>query len=269
MVGGSTPLRRLDVTLADPPDPSPSDQSAFRVRCDWGPMGLRNLAPSADVLVVVDVLSFTTSVDVALGRGAVVFPYRWHDGSEHEFAAANDAVVAGSRWETEGWSLAPSSLATLPTGTRLVLPSPNGSALSFGAREAGATTVVAACLRNAAAVAAMHADTGAVVGVVAAGERWRGATGPMRVAFEDLLGAGAVLAGFDRDDLSPEALAAVAVWRDAETELRDRLLACASGRQLVEAGWAEDVAIAAQAHVSDLVPTLDHDRFVDGTDGSA
>jgi 2-phosphosulfolactate phosphatase len=227
-------------------------------------MGLRSLAPHVDAVVVVDVLSFTTSVDVALGCGAVVFPYRWHDGSEQAFAEENDAAVAGSRWGEGSWSLAPSSLVGIPIGTRLVLPSPNGSALTFGASEAGASHVVAACIRNAAAVGAAFSDTDLMVGVVAAGERWRGATGPMRVALEDLLGAGAVLAGFDRDDLSPEARAAVAAWHEAEPDLRERLLTCASGRQLVEAGWADDVAIAAQAHVSDLVPTLDHDRFVDG-----
>ena len=172
---------------------------------------------------------------------------------------------AGDSKNTCGANLnAPSSLTEIGIGTRLVLPSPNGSALAFGAAEAGASQVVAACIRNAAAVGAAFSDTDLVVGVVAAGERWRGATGPMRVALEDHLGAGAVLAGFDRDDLSPEARAAVAVWHDAEPDLRDRLHACASGRQLVDAGWADDVAIAAQAHVSDLVPTLDQDRFVDG-----
>ena len=224
-------------------------------------MGLRSLASEADVVVVVDVLSFTTAVDVALGRGAVVFPYKWHDGSEQAFADEKDAVLAGPRGV--GWSLSPASLVDVPVGTRLVLPSPNGSALAFGAAEAGVGEVVVACLRNAAAVGAVYADRGDSVAVIAAGERWRGATGPMRVALEDLLGAGAVLAAFDHDDLSPEARTAVAAWRDAEPDLRSRLLDCASGRELVAGGWADDVELAAHAHVSDVVPRLDVDRFVD------
>ncbi len=181
-MGEATPVRRLDVTAAGPADSSANDQSAFRVRFDWGPAGLQNLAPRVDAVVVVDVLSFTTSVDVALGGGAVVFPYRWHDGSEQAFAEENDAVVAGSRWEEGSWSLAPSSLVDIPIGTRLVLPSPNGSALTFGAAEAGASQVVAACIRNAAAVGAAFSDTDLVIGVVAAGERWQGTTGTTRVA---------------------------------------------------------------------------------------
>jgi 2-phosphosulfolactate phosphatase len=44
------------------------DQEQFDVRCEWGVPGVRHVA-SSDVIVVVDVLSFATSVDVA--RAAV------------------------------------------------------------------------------------------------------------------------------------------------------------------------------------------------------
>lgn len=239
-----------------------ANPASFRVRFDWGPMGLRNLAAEVDVVVVVDVLSFTTCVDVALGRGAVVFPYKWHDGSEVAFAASVDAALAAPRDAGDGWSLSPASLVAVPAGARLVLPSPNGSALAFAAAEAGASELVAACVRNGAAVGSAFADENLTVGVIAAGERWRGATGPMRVAVEDLLGAGAVLSMFDRLDLSPEARVAVAAWHDAESDIVERLRGCVSGRELIERGWPEDVDLAAQAHVSDLVPVLVGDRFV-------
>lgn len=257
MVVGATPLRRLDLSVAD--------SDTFRVQLDWGPMGLRTLAPRVDVVVVVDVLSFTTCVDIALGRGAEVYPYKWHDGSDAAFAESVGAVVAGPRDGRQPYSLAPSSLAGVPAGTRIVLPSPNGSALAFGAHDAGVDEVVAACIRNGAAVGSAYADEDVRVGVVAAGERWRGDTGPMRVAVEDLLGAGAVLSMFDRLELSPEARAAAAAWHDAEPEIIDRLRGCRSGRELIDRGWPDDVDLAAQAHVSDLVPVLRDDRFVDRT----
>jgi hypothetical protein len=41
-------------------------QAGFDVRFEWGEAGLRALAPATDVLVLVDVLSFTTAVDVAV-----------------------------------------------------------------------------------------------------------------------------------------------------------------------------------------------------------
>jgi 2-phosphosulfolactate phosphatase len=226
-------------------------------------MGLRTLAPSVDIIVIVDVLSFTTCVDVALGRGAEVYPYKMNDGSAAEFARQVGAEVADHRDSGAGFSLSPTSLADVPSDTRIVLPSPNGAALAFGAADAGAGEVVAACLRNGAAVGSAFADEDLSVGVVAAGERWNGSTGPLRVAVEDLLGAGAVLSMFDRLELSPEARVAVAAWHDAEADLHERLRACHSGRELIERGWPDDVSLAAQAHVSDLVPVLLDDRFVD------
>lgn len=259
VVEQTAPVRRLVVT-----DANPYDQSSYRVRFGWGPEGLDTLASTVDVCIIIDVLSFTTSVDIALGRGAVIFPYRWHDGSEYRFAESVEAEVASRPGESKGFSLRPASLAQVPAGLRLVLPSPNGSALSFGAAEAGASTVVAACLRNGAAVGSVYADEDVTVGVIAGGERWGGTTGPMRVAVEDLYGAGAVLSMFDSADLSPEALTAVAAWREAEPDILARLRGCASGRQKALRGFPEDVDLAAQAHVSELVPTLDGDHFVAG-----
>ncbi len=43
---------------------------------EWGLAGVEALAPHSDVMIIVDVLSFTTCVDIAIGRGGVVYPYR-------------------------------------------------------------------------------------------------------------------------------------------------------------------------------------------------
>ena len=255
---------------ADPHADDALDQHGYRFRFDWGPMGLRRLAPSAGVVVLVDVLSFTTAVDVALGRGAEVLPYRWDDGSAAAHARGADAALAVPRGAAAaggpGWSLSPASLVDLPAGTRLVLPSPNGAALAFGAGEAGARRVLAACLRNAGAVGRAAAAVGGTVAVVAAGERWRGATGPLRPAVEDLLGAGAVLAaavGADTAACSPEALVALAAWQAMATEPGAVLADCGSGRQLEADGWGEDVRLASQVNVSGVVPQLRAGAFVD------
>ncbi|MEQ8841754.1 MAG: 2-phosphosulfolactate phosphatase [Acidimicrobiales bacterium] len=245
---------------------TPASPDEYRVRFDWGPMGLRAISPHVDVVIVVDVLSFTTCVDVALGRGVEVFPYKMNDGTAEDYAASIGAELAGGRGSEASFSLSPTSLAEAPAGLRLVLPSPNGSALAFGAVDAGAGEVVAACIRNGAAVGSAFADEDLTVGVVAAGERWHGSTGPMRVAVEDLLGAGAVLSMFDRLDLSPEARAAAAAWHDAENDIVERLHRSVSGRELCEQGWADDVTLAAQSHVSDLVPVLRGACFGDRSD---
>jgi 2-phosphosulfolactate phosphatase len=251
-------------------DPSvdPFDQAGFRVRFDWGPMGLRRLAPVADVVVIVDVLSFTTCVDVALGQGAIVFPYRWDNGTESAYAAEHGAELAVPRREVDDehpWSLSPARLAQIPAGTRLVLPSPNGAALAFAAVAAGTSSVLAACIRNASAVAdAVATAPEGVVAVIAAGERWKGTTGPLRPAIEDLLGAGAVIAALGDDALSPEASVAQAAWFAHRDELDSMLVRSGSGRELAGAGYGADVLLAAEVDVSAIAPTLEGPAFVDG-----
>jgi 2-phosphosulfolactate phosphatase len=67
------------------------------VRFDWGPSGAQ--ATRAVMAVVVDVLSFSTTVTVAVERGMRVFPYRWHGRGAAEFAARSDAALAMGRLE--------------------------------------------------------------------------------------------------------------------------------------------------------------------------
>lgn len=240
-------------------------QAADRLRCDWGPAGARALVADArpgDVAVVVDVLSFTTTVSVAVERGLEVLPYPWAATEAPAYAAEHDAVLARGRREglARGEvSLSPASYDDVGGLARVVLPSPNGSAISFGLADAG-VVVVGACLRNAAAVARWLARVAGRVSVVAAGERWP--DGSLRPAVEDLWGAGAVLAGLPLDDASPEARAAVAAYDAVRGDLGPALAACASGRELAAGGFARDVEIAGEGDVSDVVPVLRGLAFV-------
>src|SRR5438034_8992064 len=52
-----------------------ADQSPYAVRFEWGERGLEAIRPGCSAVVIVDVFSFCTSVDVATGRGASVLPY--------------------------------------------------------------------------------------------------------------------------------------------------------------------------------------------------
>jgi len=225
-----------------------------RVRCEWGRAGLAALAPSADVVIIVDVLSFATCVEIAVSRDAVVLPFGWRDARASAFAERMGAALAGPRG-SGGLSLSPDSLRGLAPGARVVLPSPNGATLSLAA---GPGRVLTGCLRNATAVARAAAPAGARILVLPAGEQWP--DGSLRPCLEDWLGAGAILAAL-AERLSPAALsveadaaraAAVAAWDALPRALRD----CASGRELIERGYEADVELAAVLDVSEAVPVL-------------
>ena len=97
-------------------------QAGFDIRCEWGLAGITALAPTSEIVIVIDVLSFTTCVDIATGIGAVVLPYRFRDDTATIFATQTDALLASSR-NSRGFSLSPTSLLKIPAGTRIsVIP---------------------------------------------------------------------------------------------------------------------------------------------------
>lgn len=229
-------------------------QAGFDVRCEWGLRGIEALAPTSDVVVVVDVLSFTTCVEVATANGATVLPYRFKDDTASAFAARSRALLASSR-DGRGYSLSPASLRQIPAGTRLVLPSPNGATISLAAPG---KRLFAGCLRNATAVARAAAGAGTRVTVIPCGERWP--DGSLRPALEDWLGAGAVVAALDGAK-SPEAAAAERLFATAGADLKEIVRSCASGREIIDRGFAADVDLATEFDCSDVVPVLKNGEY--------
>jgi 2-phosphosulfolactate phosphatase len=225
------------------------DQREFDVRCEWGGCGLTELGPVSEVVIIVDVLSFSTAVDVATARGAVVFPYPLKDSSAASYADSVRAKLASPGRES-GFSLSPSTLETIPSGYRLVLPSPNGARLCFGAH---CPDLLTACLRNASAVARAAVRLGSTFAVIPAGETWP--NGEIRPSLEDLLGAGSVISCLP-GRRSPEAEAAAAVFESFRGDLGTALRECGSGKELIERGFAADVDLAAQHDLSVNVPLL-------------
>jgi 2-phosphosulfolactate phosphatase len=267
-------------------------QEPYDVRFEWGAAGAAALAPSSACLVVVDVLSFSTSVTVAVEAGTRVYPCAWRDETAAAFARERQAqLAAGRRAVSAGrpWSLSPAALRRAPFTPRLVLPSPNGSAicasagLAGGGAAGGEAMVIAGCLRNATAVGRFLHERGlrgehdlrggrgapGAVTVIAAGERWP--DGSLRPALEDLLGAGMVIAAMVAcgvRTLSPEAEAARACF-EATADVASAVAGSVSGRELVDSGFGEDVAIAVESASSPLVPVLADGAFTAAISNSA
>lgn len=228
--------------------------------CEWGLAGIEAHRDAASVFVIVDVLSFSTATSVAVERGAAVIPFAHGDSAAAQAEAERQgAALAASRRAGGGQlSLSPVSLQRLAAGTRLLLPSPNGSRLSLATGDA---PTIAGCLRNATAVARLATDLagGGTVAVIPAGERWP--DGTLRPAIEDWLGAGAIIAALG-GDLRAEAELAAATYRNVGTRLTELVRDSGSGRELARWGFTADVDVALEVDASAAVPILRERRYV-------
>lgn len=228
-----------------------------QVVCEWGLHGIEIFRSTAQVFVIVDVLSFSTAVSVALDAGASVIPFPWGDTDAARKEASQRGAIAASPKRAAGGqlSLSPASLRQVSSGTQLLLPSPNGSWLSLATGDA---TTFCASLRNYMAVADAIRELrpAGSVAVIPAGERW--SDGSLRPAIEDWLGAGAVISALD-GETNAEAAVARAAFLATQTELASVICTSMSGRELIEHGFAEDVEIALEVGSSLRAP-----RLVDG-----
>ncbi len=234
------------------------DQREFDVRCEWGREGLSHLLPESKAIVVVDVLSFSTCVDIAVGNGAVVYPYRGKASDAADYAKSYNAILADSNRENKlgGYSLAPSSLLDIPAGTSLVLPSPNGSTLSL---STGDVPTFAGSLRNASALANVLRKFGTGISIIPAGERWKDQK-TLRPAIEDLIGAGAIIHAL-KGSRSPEAESAAVVFNEFKSKLATILRQSSSGKELRGRGFEIDVGLAAALDESACIAMLSGNAY--------
>jgi len=184
------------------------NQNAFDIRLEWGQRGVEGLSSSSDVVIIVDILSFSTCVDIVTGNQASVIPYKWKDETAIGFAKSKNAILADyRRHNSSSYSLSPTSLLTVKKDEKIVLPSPNGSTLSL---DTGKTLTLCGCLRNAQVVAEYAMTAGTKIALIPAGEQWPDAS--LRPCFEDLIGAGAIIS-YLRGTLSPESQTALSAFR--------------------------------------------------------
>ncbi|MHC5037908.1 MAG: 2-phosphosulfolactate phosphatase [Planctomycetota bacterium] len=233
------------------------------VHFEWGLQGVENLASRFDATVIVDVLSFSTAVEVAVTGGAVILPLKHRDTNAAELAKNRNAALAVPRTAVDDahpFSLSPQAYRSVKRGQRIALPSPNGATLSLAA-SARCPHVYTGGLRNASRMARTVKQHGKRILVIGAGERWP--DGHLRPAFEDLVGAGAILSHFETRDCSPEALAASNAFRASSANLKEDLLRCISGKELIEMGFEKDVEIAAELDAGGSTPQLVHGEFIE------
>jgi 2-phosphosulfolactate phosphatase len=234
-------------------------QGQSAVCLEWGLSAVDNLGQDVACIVIVDVLSFSTCVNVAVERGALIYPYPSKDESAIRYALSLGASVTSSkRRVSEGYSLSPHSLMTIPAGLKLVMPSPNGSAAAYGAKDLGAA-VYAGCLRNMRATAAACRTYPSVL-VVPCGERW--SDGTLRPSIEDYIAAGGIVAALNNPRMSPEARAASVSYLALDEKRREVLEGSVSSLELVERGFGNDVRFSLEEDASAIACKLDGDHFI-------
>ncbi|AYG03749.1 2-phosphosulfolactate phosphatase [Gryllotalpicola protaetiae] len=247
-------------------------QGSYEVRFDWGVEGLRSIASGTSVVIVIDTISFTTTVELGVGQGLEIEPFRTVDRDAAEQYAASIGARVAARRNEPGVSLSPTSMNAKNVAAfgarRAVIVSLNGARVSTEAASFG-VPVVAANLRNYSAVARWILEHQRVLGhragvaIVAAGERHPGDL--LRPAVEDQLAAGALvgaLALLGIGSPSPEATVAAASFDRLRHAAGELLAESVSARQLAAAGQLassggfDDVTSAAQLDVSDVVPVM-------------
>ena len=97
----------------------------YLINLDWGRRGALRAADRGDIVVIVDVLSFSTSVSVAVSRGALVYPCHIENDAEAT-ARRIGAVAAVSRKAVPArgrYSLSPLTYLDIESGEKVVSPS--------------------------------------------------------------------------------------------------------------------------------------------------
>jgi 2-phosphosulfolactate phosphatase len=241
----------------------PWSQDGYRCRLEWGRRGARVAAERGDILIVIDVLSFSTAAITAVHHGARIYPCAWTDDPQAlaetlgaEAAVNRRAVPVGGRF-----SLSPPTFTTIEPGTRVVLASPNGATCSRYGRAVPHLLIGALVNARAVgeAVTALLATSSLNVTILAAGERWQQPSedGEIRFAIEDYLGAGAIIDAVPETlSRSPEADMCAGAFRSVQDRVHDTLWESGSGRELRAAGYPQDVAHAARLNVYATVPRM-------------
>lgn len=242
------------------------NQAPFQCRMDWGERGTIEASDRGDIIIIVDILSFSSTVTNAIHQGAIIYPFP-KVGDIKEFGKLVDAEVCLGRVEAvevSTPSLSAPSFNESHRGRRFVLSSINGATCVKASKE-GINILIGSFL-NVSSIANLankfQKETKLNITVIACGERWSSLEGEqreLRPSIEDYLGAGAILELLDGTK-SPEAKVCTSTFQSSKKNLSDLILDSSSGRELKAMGFPEDVIFALQIDLFKEVPAFVKDE---------
>ncbi|MDP1608257.1 MAG: 2-phosphosulfolactate phosphatase [Chlamydiales bacterium] len=219
----------------------------------WGQDGLAYYGTFFSAIVIVDVLSFCTTVDMALSKGCSIIPTNIEDENLLRSISKERKAILAKKRNEPGITLSPASMQFVDSNQTILLPSLNGSTLIDLASHFE-KPVFAGCFRNSQVLSdVLNFKKFFPTLFVAAGERYPNKM--LRPSIEDYWGVGSILACLEGEK-TIEAEFAIQSFNTASSDLKNNLMACESGQELIAHGFRQDVELAAEYNFSDKISFL-------------
>lgn len=199
----------------------------FDIHCCWGFKLADDIVLQYDVCIMVDVLSFSTSLDLLINAKENAPNMPATDNFMHH--------------------LTPQSLH---------IPSPVGLPLQLNLHP---VPVLAGCLRNARAVARAAMQLGNTVLVIPMGDKL--AEEEFKTCSEDFIAAGAIIS-YMKGSRSAESNAALDIYNSSKGNIEEMVKLSTSARQMMLHGFLVEVDQACQFNRSKNVPLLEEGTLI-------
>ncbi|MGN7179752.1 2-phosphosulfolactate phosphatase [Cytobacillus kochii] len=238
---------------------------------EWGKRGAREAANRGDIVIIVDVLSFSSTVVTGLNYGAIIYPYPPHlNGKAYAQSLGAQYILGRAEAARLGApTLSPVTFNHSHDRQKYVLSSLNGAFCTWIASHIPALFI--GSLLNASAVASaanqLSASLNANITVVPCGELWNGVKefeDSLRPAMEDYLGAGAILSRIEGKQ-SAEVQVCIGAFQHSKSTLSRLIWDCTSGIELRERGFEKDVKHCSRLNIYQTVPILKNQHFSEYT----
>lgn len=241
--------------------------------CDfhWGRSGAIRASENSEIVVIVDVLSFSTTVAYAVKQGAFIYPLALGDDPTDLIKKyiAEAAVPRMDVPDKGRFSLSPLTYMGIEKNTRVVLPALNGGTCCKLA-QGNSNTILIGALVNAQSIGRHimsllnKSNVVKTITVVACGERFKrlNSDGGIRFAIEDYLGAGAILSWLNSNK-TPEAEVCEEALKHNQVNLERVIWDCESSGELREIGFGDDVKLASQLNAFEVVPVMVNNHIIE------
>jgi len=224
-----------------------------------GPQGLRQAHRNHDIIVIVDVLRFSSAVTTAIANRFEIIPAAPLEAARR-MAEEGGLALAGSTGQAR-YSLSPIDYLNPSEPETVVLFSPN--AAHCAAQVDGGPAFIG-CFLNARAVARiterMSREEGRNIVLMAAGERLEEEHG-RRFAIEDYLACGMILSESGMD-MTAEAEMCQRCYEACKMDFAELVKGGQSGQSITARGLAFDLSHCLQRNIYEVVPLLAGGRIV-------